>query len=130
VDDKDARCEIVDIPIPVSLVDEESTDEDIENDLSELLGVVRATLAARATAQLKSPIMVTWSDSDGEEFWRERICRIGGKFEIEDEFVDSAKLGIAVVAVANGEAPLFVVFTDEEKEELRFRIQCGDYPRQ
>ena len=45
---KDPRCEIVDIPVPVSLVDEESTDEDIEDDLSELLAVVRARLAVKS----------------------------------------------------------------------------------
>ena len=127
---KDPRCEIVDIPIPLSLVDEESTDEDIEDDLSELLAVVRARLATRATSQLTLPITVSWSDSDGQEFWRERISLIGGKLEIEDEFVEASKLGLAVVAAATGEGPLFIVFTDQGEGELRFRIQFGDYPRQ
>ncbi len=127
---KDPRCEIVDIPVPLSLVDEESTDEDIEDDLSELLAVVRARLAVRATSQLTLPITVSWSDSDGQEFWRERISLIGGKLVIEDDFVESSKLALAVVAAASGEGPLFIVFTDEEVGELRFRIQFGDYPRQ
>lgn len=127
---KDPQYEIVDIPIPLSLVDEESTDEDIEDDLSELLAVVRARLAVRATLQLTPPITVSWSDSDGQEFWRERISLIGGKLEIEDEFVEASKLGLAVVAAANGEGPLFIVFTDQREGELRFRIQFGDYPRQ
>ena len=127
---KDPRCEVVDIPIPFSLVDEESTDEDIEDDLSELLVVVRARLAARAASQLTPPITVSWSDSDGQEFWRERISLIGGKLEIEDEFVEASKLGSAFVAAASGEGPLFIVFSDQGEGELRFRIQFGDYPRQ
>lgn len=127
---KNPNCEIVDIPIPVSLVDEESTDEDMDDDLSELLHVVRARLAAKAASHLKLPITVTWSDSDGEEFWRERISRIGGKLEIEDEFIEASKLGLAVAAAASGEGPLFIVFTDQGEGEMRFRIQFGDYPRQ
>jgi len=130
VANKDPRCEVVDMPIPMSLVDEESTDEDIEADLSQLVLNVRARLARKAAFRLTLPIIVTWSDSDGEEIWRQRMSGSGVEFKIEDEFVEASKLGIAVVAAANGEAPLFVIFTDEGKGELRFRIQFGDYPLQ
>jgi hypothetical protein len=126
----DPHCEIVAVPVPVSLDDEEATDEDIESDLSGVLLIIRTRLASRAASRLTLPVTISWSDSDGEEIWRERLSRIHGEFKIEDEFIEPAKLGKAIVEAAHSEVPLFITFTDQLEGELRFRIQFGDYPRQ
>ena len=124
------NCEAVFISLPESLYDDESTDEEKERDVAHLVAETQAGITVRALLQLTLPVTVTWSDSDGQCFWRERLTGPIAEFKIEDEFADSLKLGVAIVEAANGNAPFFVVFTDANGKELRFRLQFGEYPTQ
>lgn len=121
------NCEAVYIAVPESLLDDESTDEEKERDVAQLIAESQAGITVRALLQLPLPVTVTWSDSDGQCFWRERMSG-GAEFKVEDEFADSLKLGVAIVDAANGRAPFFVVFTDATGKQLRFRLQFGEYP--
>src|SRR5215467_14109410 len=108
------NCEAVFISLPESL-----------RDVAHLVADTQAGITVRALLQLTLPVTVTWSDSDGQCFWRERMSGPIAGFKIEDEFTDSLKLGLAIVSAANGKAPIFVVFTDANSKELRFRLQFG-----
>jgi len=124
------NCESVYISVPQSLYDNESTDEEKESDVARLIADTQAGITVKALLQLTLPVTVTWSDSDGQCFWRERMSGAGAAFKVEDEFTDSLKLGLAIVSAANGKTPIFVVFTDANSKELRFRLQFGEYPTQ
>ena len=124
------NCEVVHIPVPNSLFDEQSRDEERESDVARLIAQTQAGLTVKALLQLMLPVTVAWSDSNGQCFWRERMSGSGAEFKVEDEFTDSLNLGIAIVDAANGDAPFFVVFTDATGKELSFRLQFGEYPTQ
>ena len=59
--------------MPKSLLDEGSSDEEKESDVAHLIAETQAGLTVKALLDLTLPVIVIWSDSDGQCFWRERM---------------------------------------------------------